>query len=108
MCAGVDFVTYSGEGHFAPAFINLETIAIHGFDWEPCCWRAGATYFSGSAPERLKYLLMARHRISQHWDKDANYTERQYGPPSRMTLHIVTERGQMIATVLIGGEERKP
>ncbi|MBM4144369.1 MAG: hypothetical protein FJ225_12375 [Lentisphaerae bacterium] len=104
LCAGFNFRTANGEPHFAPVFINLETLAIRGFEWEPYDWRVGGTYFRGDDPAHLGHLLMGRSNRSQHWDKDGNYSEKWYSDVHRLQLFVVDESGARIGIFPIGGE----
>ena len=103
LCAGFNFVGDDGEDHFAPVFVDLQTLAIHGFAWEPYSWRVGGTYFPGSDPAHLRHLFFVRSHRSQHWDLQGNYTEKWYSDVRIGTLHVVDEDGTMVATVPIGG-----
>jgi len=104
LCTGFNFSADPEETHFAPVFVNLETLEIHGWDWEPYSWRVGGAYFPGSDPAHLRHLLMARCNRSQHWDKTGKYSEKWYSDVHRAVLHVVDEEGSIVGTVPVGGE----
>jgi len=104
ICTGFNFVGADGKDHFAPVCVDLETLAVHGFDWEPYSWRVGGTYFRGTDPAHRTHLLMGRCNRSQHWDAQGKYSEVWYSEVHRSALHIVSEEGEIIGTVPIGGE----
>ncbi len=104
VCTGFNFIGDDGTDHFTPVFINLETLAIHGFDWEPYCWRVGGSYFRGDDPEHLGHIFMVKHWCSQHWDEKGKYTQKWYSDIQQASMHIVTEQGEIIGTVPIGGK----
>jgi len=101
---GFNFVGDDGEDHFAPVIIDLQTLAVHGFEWEPYSWRVGGTYFRGSDPARIGSILMGKSHRSQHWDEQGRYTEKWHSDIRRYTLHVVSEEGNILGTVPIGGE----
>ncbi|OPZ25315.1 MAG: hypothetical protein BWZ02_02519 [Lentisphaerae bacterium ADurb.BinA184] len=103
LCTGFSFATDDGSDHFAPVFIDLETLAIRGFEWEPYSWRVQASYFRGDDPAHRTHLLMGRANRSQHWDKDGTYTEKWYSDVHRSQLHVVSEDGDIVGTVPVGG-----
>lgn len=104
VCTGFNFVGDDGEDHFAPVFIDLESLEIHGFDWEPYSWRVGGVYFRGDDPEHLADLLMCKCWQRQHWDENGNYTQQWYSDIHQASMHVVTEEGEIVATVPVGGE----
>lgn len=103
LCTGFNFRTDSGAPHFAPVFINLDTLAIHGFEWEPYSWRVGGSYYRGADPARRGHLLMGRANRSQHWDKDGAYSEKWYSDVHRSQLFVVDEGGAIRGIVPVGG-----
>ena len=104
LCGGFNFMGADALDHFAPVFVNLETTAIHGFEWEPYSWRVGGGYFPGLDPAHLHHLLFVRSHRSQHWTEQGVYTEKWYSDVRLATLHVLTEEGKLVATVPIGGE----
>jgi len=104
LLSGFNFETEGGEDHFAPVCIDLETLDIHGFDFTPWSWRVGGSYFPGTDPKYMKRVLMGRSGISQHWDKDGNYTSKEYGYSA---LHIVSEEGEILGTLPFGGDKEE-
>jgi hypothetical protein len=102
LCAGTDCYADT-DNHFAPIFVDLETLAIRGFDWEPYSWRVGGSYYRGSDPAHFGHLKMGRSNRSQHWDKTGKYSEKWYSEIHRSQLHIVDEYGKIVGTVPIGG-----
>jgi hypothetical protein len=103
LCTGFTFHTDNGDAHCAPVFIDLETLGIHGFDWEPYSWRVGGTYFPGADPAHRGHLLMGRNNRSQHWDKDGKYSEKWYSEVHRLQLFIVDEAGAIVGILPVGG-----
>lgn len=104
--AAFNFVGDDNEDHFAPVIIDLETLGIHGFEWEPYSWRVCGTYYRGDDPAHRDRIGMARVWRSQVWDPKDNWRliERFYSEIHRASLHVVTEQGEVVATVPIGGE----
>lgn len=104
ICSGFNFRTDNGATHFAPVFIDLETLSIHGFDWEPYNWRVGGTYYRGDDPARRDHVLMVRSNRSQHWDPDRNwaYSETWYSDVHFSQVFIVNESGAIQAIAPIG------
>jgi hypothetical protein len=111
---GFNFADDDNEDHFAPVIIDLESFAIHGFEWEPYSWRVGGRYFRGDEPAHLDHILMSRNLRSQAW-KDGKGFEEYYSvaggeivklPDGKGhtggALHVVTEEGQIVGTVPIG------
>jgi len=103
---GFNFVGDDNEDRFAPVIIDLETLAIHGFEWEPYSWRVGGTYYRGSDPAHRGHIFMGKSWRSQAWDPKDNYKliEVNYSDIHRASLHVVTEAGDIVATVPIGGD----
>ena len=104
LCTGFNFHTDSGQAHCAPVFIDLETLAIRGFDWEPYDWRVGGSYFPGPDPAHRGHLLMGRQNRSQNWDKDGKYSETWYSDVHRLQLFVVDESGAILGIMPIGGK----
>lgn len=102
--SGFNFVGDDGEDHFAPVFINLETLNIYGFVWEPYCWRVGGSYFLGDDPEHREHLFMVKHWCSQRWDEQGKLHQVWYSDVHQAGMHIITEQGEIVGTVPIGGE----
>ncbi|MBE7465828.1 MAG: PD40 domain-containing protein [Planctomycetes bacterium] len=113
--AGFNFVGDDGEDHFAPVIVDLETLGIHGFEWEPYSWRVGGTYFPGQNPLHRGHILMGRALRSQAWDAQGKQIQEFYAlrdgrlvklPDGKShtggTLHVVTEEGAIVGTVPIG------
>jgi hypothetical protein len=105
VCTGFNFETEDGSDHFAPVFVDLKTLSVRGFDWEPYSWRVGGVYYRGSDPAHLRHLMMGRCNRSQHWDKNDNYSEKWYSEVHRGLIHIVDEEGSIAGTVPIDGEQ---
>ena len=103
VCTGFNFVGDDNEDHFAPVIIDLETLGIHGFNWEPYSWRVGGTYFMGDDPEHREHLFMVKCWLSQRW-VDGEYFGKWYSDIHQASMHVVTEQGEIIATVPVGGE----
>jgi hypothetical protein len=101
---GFNFVGDDNEDHFAPVFIDLDTYAIHGFEWEPYSWRVAPHYFRGPDPAHRGHFFMGRVWNSQSWDADGKLHQRWYSDVHRASLHIVDEGGRILGTVPIGGE----
>jgi len=70
--AAFNFVGDDNEDHFAPVIIDLQTLGIHGFEWEPYSWRVCGTYFQGDDPAHRDHIGMARVWRSQVWDPNDN------------------------------------
>jgi len=103
VCTGFNFVGDDNEDHFAPVIINLETLGIHGFTWEPYSWRVGGTYFRGDAQEHQNHLFFIKSWRSQRW-ADGKYFEKLYSDIAQASMHVISEQGEILATVPIGGE----
>ena len=102
--AGANFAGPDGADHFAPLYVNLDTLRAHAFPWEPYSWRVGGAYFPGPDPAHLTHALMGRANRSQHWDEQGTYTEQWFSEIHRSSLHIVNEQGTLVGTVPIGGK----
>lgn len=102
--AGTNFAGSDGSDHFAPFFVNLETMRVHGFDWEPFSWRVGGTYFPANDPVHAGHILMGRAHRSQHWDERGKYSETWYSSVRRGTLHVVDEEGCIVGSLPLGGK----
>ena len=112
LCVGANFGAGGGPvsaggrdeppNHFAPIFVNLDTLAVHSWDWEPYSWRVGGSYFPGDDPQYRELLLMGKANRSQHWDAQGKYSEQWYSDVHRSSLHVVREDGTIAATVPIG------
>lgn len=101
---GANFAGPDGADHFAPFYVNLDTLHVHAFDWEPYSWRVGGAYFPGPNPAHLTHALFGRANRSQHWDEKGQYTERWYSETHRASVHVVDEQGSIVGTVPIGGK----
>ena len=111
LCAGLWFhnthpreLYCNNGGHFAPAFINLQTLAIHGFEWTPWSWRVGGTYFPGTDPRYLNCLLIGRVSTGEYWEPDGTYHSKKFGYDA---LHVVDESGRIHGTLPFGSAPRE-
>lgn len=118
VCTGFNFVGDDNEDHFAPVIIDLVTLKIHGFEWEPYSWRVGGAYFVGDDSRHRGHILMGRTLRSQAWDTDGRPHEVFYRmegsryvplPDSKGyssgALHVVDEEGSVVGTVPIGNHD---
>ena len=100
-CAGGECETPDGETYFTPIFVNLNTLAMHGFEWTPWSWRVGGTYFPGTDPRYMNRLSMGRVGISERWDPpEYHYVTHTYGYSAQ---HVVDEYGHILGTLPFGG-----
>ena len=100
-CAGCECEAPEGETCFAPVFVDLKTLALHGFEWTPWSWRVGGTYFPGTDPRYMNRLSMGRVGISERWDPpDYKYVTKTFGYSAQ---HIVDEYGTILGTLPFGG-----
>mgnify|MGYP002623475718 FL=1 len=107
-CAGFNFYDEDKQQHhFAPVFINLETLAIHGFDWEPYSWRVGGQYYRGDDPRYLGHLMMNKNYRSQHWDENGKLTEVYYNEQKQGATHVVDEQGNILGTFPFAGDDQE-
>lgn len=104
VAAGFNFVGDDNEDHFAPVIIDLDTYAIHGFEWEPYSWRVAPHYFRGDDPAHRDHLCMGRVWNSQSWDDKGKLHMQWYSAVHQASMHVVSEQGRILATFPIGGE----
>jgi hypothetical protein len=111
LCAGLSFHnthprdSYCNNGqHFAPAFIDLRTLAIRGFEWTPWSWRVGGFYFPGTDPRYMDRLLIDRHSAGQYWEPDGTKHEKFFGYDAQ---HVVDESGNIHGTLPLGHDPRE-
>jgi hypothetical protein len=104
LAASCSFFT-DDDPQYGTIVVDLETMRVHGFQFETYNWRPNGLYYRGDDPRHLDHMLMVKSHFRSGVDAQGKwYSQPEPDNPGRVTLHVVTDEGRWVAAVPIGAK----
>jgi len=93
------------DPQYGTIVVDLETMRVHGFQFETYNWRPNGLYYRGEDPCYADHMMICKSHRRSGIDTQGHWYDRPDADcPGRSTIHIITDEGRRVATVPIGDD----